>query len=229
MSGSRIAALVFSLTALISGPSWAGQPVWDPAEIAELAEKSAQMAVAVSRAAELLARVDDLSRTIGRFGALSSLDFARFKLVDALQGAGPEIGGLAANISGLGKVKITSVDDISTLVKKVTTLPAGDHQTTKAAEVLKALDDLHRKAVEDGFALAMQSRQTVSDAPARAALLVNQASTAHDLRSDTGANTAASLAVLEQLMSLKVMLASMVEMDATKKLKSAAPAATAQQ
>ncbi len=73
----------------IGTPAEAQDAVWDPEEIARLAEKSAKMAESLSRAVELLDNINDLSRTIGRFGALSNLDFTRFDALAGLTGAGP--------------------------------------------------------------------------------------------------------------------------------------------
>lgn len=219
------------MIALIALGSSAGlhaeEPVWDPEEIARLAEKSAQMAEALSRAVELLNNVNDLSRTIGRFGPLSNLDFTRFDTVEALKGAGPEIGGLAANIQGLGNVRIASFADATTFVNKLTTIPSGDNRTTSTGQIVQALANLQRKAAEDGFALATQTRESLTAAPQRAQLLVAQSSTAVNLRGDVGANTAATMAVLEQLASLKAMLGLMLEIQATRRLGPVVPAAAA--
>jgi hypothetical protein len=213
MTKSLRAALVllWSAISLLPNAAFAQVTVWDPEEIARLAEKSAQMAVALSRAVELLNSVNDLSRTIGRFGSLSNMDFGRLDMVEGLRGAGPEIGGIASNIAGLRQVKIASFDDARKIVQKLTSVPSGGDQVTKSAQVRQGLDALHRRALEDGYSLALHTRESLSIAPARAGLLAAEASAPIDLRGDIGANTAASLAVLEQLTSLKAMLAATLE------------------
>ncbi len=202
------------------GPAKAQQAVWDPEEIARLAEKSARMAEAMSRAVELLNNVNDLSRTIGRLGTLSNLDFSRFDTLAGLKGAGPEFGGLASNIGALQHAKITSFNEASAFVRQLTTIPPDAGRTTGAGQVRQALDALYRKALEDGYALSTHARESVSVAPQRAALLVAQASTTADLRGDVGANTAVTMAVLDQLGSLKASLASILEIQATQHLAS---------
>lgn len=219
---SRLLWLVLGvLVALhVNAPVQAQQAVWDPEEIARLAEKSARMAEALSRAVELLNNINDLSRTVGRFGALSNLDFTRFDVLEGLQGAGPEISGAASNITALQHVKITSFDDASAFVKKLLTVPSGNGQTTAAGQVGQALDVLYRKALEDGYALSTHTRESLSVAPQRADLLVAQASATADLRGDVGANTAAAMAVFDQLGGMKATLASILEIQATRRLAS---------
>jgi hypothetical protein len=191
---------------------------WDPEEVARLAEKSARMAEEISRVVELANSIDDLSRTLGRLGSLSNLDLTRFDVVEGMQGAGPEIGGLASNIAGLRNVRISSFNDASAFVRKLTTVPAGVGQVSGGGQLRQALDALHRKATEDGYVLSTHLRESLSVAPQRADLLVAQASAATDLRGDVGANTAAALAVLDQLSGMKIALASILEIQATGRL-----------
>lgn len=210
--------LLLALVLLAPSLALAQDAAWDPEEIARLSERSAKTASALSYAMELLAKVDDLSRRIGRFGTLSKLDFTRLGVVDGLRGAGPEIANptIASAASGAGK--IASFQDASAFVAKVATPAAGIPATSAAAQVRQRLAALHRRALEDGYALAMHTRESLSMAPSRAQLLVTQASSATDLRADLAADTAASMAVLEQLTSLKAMLASLLEIEATRKL-----------
>ncbi len=221
----RVIGFAILATAVIvpRGPVHTQELVWDPAEIAHLAEKSAEMAEALSRAVELLSSVNDLSRTVGRFGALSNLDFTHLDVVDGLQGAGPDIGGLASNIAGVEDVKVGSFDDASAFVIKLFAAPPGGARTTGAAQAGRVVEALYRTAVEDGFALSMHTRDGLSVAPLRAKLLVAQASATNDARGDAGADTAAALAVLEQLGSLKAMLASILEIQATAALRMQMP------
>lgn len=199
-------------------PANAQQAVWDPEEIARLAEKSARMAEAMSRAVELLNNINDLSRTIGRFGALSNLDFTRFDTLAGLKGAGPEIGSLASNIGASQHAKITSFSEASTFVHQLTSIPSGSSQVTGTGQVRQAFDALYRKALEDGYAFSTHARESASVAPQRAALLVAQASATADLRGDVGANTAVTMAVLDQLGSLKATLGSILEIQAVQRL-----------
>jgi hypothetical protein len=199
-------------------PAQAQVAVWDPEEIARLAEKSARMAEALSRAVELLNNIDVLSRTIGRFGPLPNLDFTHFDLLDGLKGAGPEISGFSTNITAAQHVKIDSFNDAKAFVDRLVTVPSDGYQITGVGQSRQALDSLYRKALEDGYALSMHTRASLSNAPQRARLLVAQASAATDLRGDVGANTASSLAIIDQLGSLKTMLASSLEILATRRL-----------
>lgn len=212
-------ALLFGAAFLVLGlseASHAQESVWDPEEIARLAQKSAQMAEALSRTVELLGEVNDLSRTMGRFGSLSSLDFSRFDLVEGMKGAGPEIGGVAATIAGAKPIH--SFEDASAFVKQLTTPPKDGDKTTKAHQILQALDGLSRKASEDGFALATHVRQALSLAPERAKQLTAEARTAGSLREDVTANSAAGLAVLEQLEQMKATLALVLEIQSIRRL-----------
>jgi hypothetical protein len=196
---------------LAVSPALADYPVWDAEEIAHLAQKSAKMAEALSVAVELLNNVNDLGRTVGRFGTLSTLDFAQFNAVAGLNGV------------GMNTTKITSLSDASALVGKLTTSPSGNNQTTEVGQIRQTMDSLYRKAQENGYALAEHTRESLSVAPQRAELLVGQASSPTDLRGDIGANTAAALAILEQMVSLKAMLALILEIEATGKLRQSAP------
>lgn len=226
----RLSTAVLCAILAVAAPAAHGQTAtWDPEEIARLSEKSAHMAEALSRAVEMLGKIDDLSRTIGRFGALSNLDFARLDVVDGLSGAGPQISGLAANVVGLQAVQIHSFADATAFIAKLTTVPSGPGQTTKYDQVRQALDALQRKAAEDGFALATHTRDSLALAPQRGGLLVSEAAATVDLRGDVGANTAANLAVLEQLASAKAILAVLLEIEASRKLGKFAPVAAAPQ
>lgn len=211
---------LFSLLVLVSPvPSaWAQQAVWDPEEIARLAEKSAQMSEALSRAVELFNNVDHLSRTIGRFGPLSNLDFARFDTLDGLKGAGPDLSALASNVATAGQMKISSFDDATAFVHKVMAAPSNTGQTTGAGQVRQSLDTLYRKALEDGYALSIHTRESVSVAPQRAKVLVAEAAASADLRGDVGANTAAGMAVLDQLGGLRAALAAILEIQTAGRL-----------
>ncbi|PKU22820.1 hypothetical protein [Telmatospirillum siberiense] len=218
-AGLSILCCLLSLSGIAGpAPAKAQQAVWDPEEIARLAEKSAQMSEALSRAVELLNNVDQLSRTIGRFGALSNLDFARFDTLEGLKGAGPEISGLASNIAAVRQMKISSFDDASTFVHKLLAVPSDTSPTTGAGQVRQALDSLYRKALEDGYTLSTHTRETVSVAPQRAKVLVAEASASADLRGDVGANTAAAMAVLDQMGSLKAALAAILEIQSAGRL-----------
>lgn len=224
----KLGRMLLPLIFLAAGPgvcpaAHSQQPVWDPEEIARLSETSAQMAEALSRAVELLNNIDQLSRTIGRFGPLSNLDFARFDTLDGLKGAGPQISGLAANIGAFRQVKISSFDDASVFVKKVLAVPPGSSSaTTGGGQVRQALDVLYRKAAEDGYALSTQTRETLSIAPERAKILVAESAASVDLRGDVGANTAAAMAVFDQMGGLKAILAAILEIQSIRRL--AAPA-----
>lgn len=199
-------------------PVQAQVTVWDSEEIARLAEKSARMAEALSRAVELLNNINDLSRTIGRFGALPNLDFTYFEGGGGLKGLGSEVSGLASNIAVLQHVEIASFSDAAAFVNKLTTMPSNGNQATSAGQIRQALDALNRLALEDGYALATHTRENLSVAPQQAASLVAQASAAADLRGDVGANTAAAMAVLDQLVGIKAALASILEVQATQRL-----------
>ena len=196
--GPLCLCLVLAAALLRPSPAPAQDAVWDPEEVARLAEQSAKMADALSRAVELLGAVDQLARTIGRFGTVSTVDFTRFGTVDGLRGMS------------------LSTENPASFVAKITMPPPG---ASGAAQIRQDLDALHRSAIEDGYALAMQARGSVSVAPSRAELLVAQASSTTDLRGDAAANTAVSLAVLEQLVALKAMLASLLEIEASGRLR----------
>jgi len=216
----RLMSFVFGLLVYFScgAPAQAQVAVWDPEEIARLAEKSANMAEALSHAVELLNNINDLSRTIGRFGGLPTLDFTHFDMLEGGRGAGPEIGGLISNISVLQDVKIASFNDASSFVKTLTTVPSGGRSVTNAGQIRQALDILHRQAIEDGYALSMLTREGLSVAPKRVSLLVAQASASVDLRGDVGANTAVAMAVLDQLGGMRATLASLLEIQTTRRL-----------
>lgn len=210
--------LLLAVLLIAPSPALAQDAAWDPEEIAHLSERTAKTAEALSRAVELLGKVDDLSRRIGRSGTLSKLDFTRLGVVDGLRGAGPQITNPAFASAASGAIKISSFQDASAFVAMVASPAAGISATSAAAQVRQGLDALYRKALEDGYALAMHSRESLSTAPSRAQLLVTQAASAADLRADLAADTAASMAVLDQLTSLKAMLASLLEIEATRKL-----------
>ncbi len=125
---------------------------------------------------------------------------------------------MTSNITALQQVKISSFRDATAFVGKLLSPPANAGQVTASGEVKQALDALYRKALEDGYALATHTRETVSVAPQRAALLVAEASATADFRGDVGANTATAMAVLDQLGGLKATLASILEIQATRRL-----------
>ena len=204
-------------------PSHAQEMVWDPAEIAHLAETSAEMAETLSRAVELLDRINELSRTVGRSAALSALGFTHFDVLRDLQGASLQAGGLAPRIGRLTSAGTPDVDDVVGVVRALVTIPPGGARATDAAQATRAVDALYRQAAEDGFTLSMEVRTSLSLAPERARLLVAQASAASDAREDVAADTAAALAVLEQLASVKAMLALILEIQATSALRRQIP------
>lgn len=211
---SRAVGLAAALMVTAS-PAFSQVPVWDPETIARMAQQSAQAALALSHAVALVNQVNQLTRTVGRFGSLANMDFGRFDLVEGFQGAGPQISGTVAAVSSLRTARISSFDDAKAFVQTLTTVPAGSNQTTRAADARQDLEAMHRHALEGGYALAVHLRESVSAAPERAKILAGGASAPLDLRGDIGANTATSLAVLEQLVSLKAALAFALEIEAS--------------
>ncbi|MTJ79746.1 MAG: hypothetical protein F8N37_01805 [Telmatospirillum sp.] len=208
-----VAACGLSL-ALFAGscrPATAQQLVWDPSEIALLAEKSAHMAEALSRAADLLDAVNELSRTVGRFGSLSTAGLWRFDLAEGLKGAGPEIGEIAGRVGGLRHARIRSYDDALALARTLTAPVAAHADVTTAGKVRQLVDTLRRKALEDGYALSLHAREGASTAPDRARILTDEAQASRDARGDVAADTAASLAVYEELCTVRTLLGSILE------------------
>jgi hypothetical protein len=200
--------------------------VWDPEEIARLAEKSARMAEATSHAVELVNNINELSRTIGRSGSLQNVDFTHFSVLDELNNIGPNFGAIPSNIPALQNVQIISFNDASAFVKKLTMMPSGGSSVSDSGQIRQASDFLYRKALEDGYALSMQTRVSLSVEPQRALSLVAQASATADLRGDIGANTASAIAVLDQLGGIKAMLASFLEIQTARRIAFSANATT---
>jgi hypothetical protein len=204
---------------VFGAPARAASPVWDAEEIARLTETSAKLSEGLSVAVELLNAIDDSARTIGRFGTLPTLDFTRFDATDGLRGTQPDIGGLSADVARLQSAEIASVAAATSFVGQLTAALAVNQGTSKAGQARQAIEALHKKALEDAYALAAYSRESVSMAPLRAGLLVGQASSSVDLRGDTAANTAVALALMEQVVSLRAMLAAILEIQATQVLR----------
>lgn len=63
----------------------------------------------------------------------------------------------------------------------------------------------------DNYAVALHHKQTAADASTRVSALANQARLATDLRQDTQANTSILLAILEELIGIRSLLAGQLE------------------
>jgi hypothetical protein len=182
-----------------SQPALGGQPVWDPEEIADLAQEAARMAEALSRATELLNDLNQLTRTVGRFGDLSVSTPWRFDIVDGLTGGFPDRGGSGS--AGAGQVARSP--DAAAL--------GGTTRATAAGSASATIDRLRRASLEDGYALAGHTRDMLGLSTDRARLLSRAAASAFDLRGDMAANSLVSLAVYEQLSTIHAMFASILE------------------
>jgi hypothetical protein len=202
----RLASMLVAGVLAASQPALAGQPVWDPEEIADLAQEAARMAEALSRATELLNDLNALTRTVGRFGTLSVPTPWRFDIVDALAGGFPDREGAG---SGGGGQTVRSPNAAAL---------GGTTRTTAAGAAKAAIDRLRRAALEDGYALAGHTRDMLGLSMDRARLLSQAASSAFDLRGDMAANTRVSLAVYEQLSSIHALFAAILEIRSLQRL-----------
>lgn len=176
-------AVAALLAVLWSSCSRAEEAVWDPVEIAKFSEESAQMSEVVLATVELLNQVNAMVGTVGRYGALSRLDFTRFDTSAALAGLVPTAGGFSSRMGSL---------------------PASA---------------VRKSAVQDGYALALHIRQSLTAAPVQGKVLASSAAASSDLRGDVAADTAAAVAGLNQLIRLRAMLASLLEIRASEQFR----------
>lgn len=186
MSRAAFPAAAFAALLVLARPAWPQAPevVWDPFEIARISEQAAKMSEVVLATIDLLNEMNAMAATVGRFGALSKLDFARFDGAAALSGLVPKPGGSAS-------------------------LPV--------AAVRMA-------AAEDGYALALHRRQSLTGAPTQSRTLAAAAAAATDLRGDLAADSATALAGLDQLIGLEATLAALLQVRAGDRLRMERPA-----
>ncbi|HIJ63195.1 MAG TPA: hypothetical protein HPQ04_10935 [Rhodospirillaceae bacterium] len=168
-------------TIAMARSAWPQAPeaVWDPLEIARISEQAAEMSDMVLATVDLLDQMNALAATVGRYGALSTLDFPRF---DA-----------SAVLSGLAE--------------------KSDRSTALPAAVLRTA------AAEDGYALALHRRQSLTAVSMRGKTLAAAAAAASDMRGDLAADNATALAGLDQLIGLEATLAAVLQIRAGDQLR----------
>lgn len=172
----------------LSAGLWTAAPraqdlVWDPFEIAKITEEAAQMSEAILATVELLNQTNALVSTVGRSGALSSLDFTRFDASGSLAGLVP---------------------------------PPPSPGAQPATGLRKA-------AAENGYALALHIRQNLAAAPLNGQVLASSAAASADLRGDLTADSAAALTGLDQLIGLRALLATLLEIRASEQFRLGQP------
>jgi hypothetical protein len=207
-------------TALLMPAAPAGaEAVWDPKEIARLAEEAAAAAEQLSHVVELLGSINDLGRTVGRFGDLAQLDFMHFDTTKALAGASPELSALAEAVPEVAGMRFDSWAESEANVRTILSLPAGRSASASERIALgQRLRAVRETAGEVSYAMALSARDGTALGGARTELLAAQAEAQVDARGDVGANTAASLAVFEQLVQTRALLAAIAELDALAEL-----------
>lgn len=166
----------------------AGEPVWDPTEIARIGEQAAQISLAFSAATDLQQQFNAL---LGAFGAAGT------------RGSPPS----AATMS---------LSALTTLPKAVASLSAADltaglsAQSPNSGQIQQGRLLRQQAALSsavDGLSLVQVVNQDLSQAASRAQTLSSQAAVAPDARADVQANSAVSLAVLAELTAIEALLA----------------------
>lgn len=218
-------ACALAVAAALAGTSLAAatparaEAVWDPEEIARLSETAAMTAEQLSHVVELLSTINDLGRTVGRFGQLSQLDFMRLDATAALSGAAPDLGFLAATVPDVASMRFSTLADADTAVRRILALPGDRPATASELTALRSrLDALGRSAAETGYAVALSTQDLLSVGATRTDMLATQAEAQMDARGDVGANTSVGLSVFEQLTQIQALLASIAEVEALDRL-----------
>jgi hypothetical protein len=177
-------------TALLSVPGggWAQQAVWDPAEIAQSAEKSARAAMALSLMVDSMAHLKGLSLAVGTKG-ISSAPLIGMGIGDGALGIGPG--------PGLPLPAQPSLATVATIASRSATARA-----------------LQQQVAWDGLALSLAESGAAATTANESVQLIAGSGSAADLRSDMAANSAAALAALRDIVTLKAMMAALLQMRA---------------
>ncbi len=185
---NSILHLLFS--ALI-GPVAVADPVWDPTEIAGMAQQAAQIALNLSQATELQLSLTRFSAALGDAGI-------RSMSVDDPTSQIGTLAGLAANLPKNG--------DSDSLWS-----PTQGQSATKLLQIEVQKQQMARSAAVDGLALAQMTNQTLTDLPHRADQLAEAAAQAQDLRADIEADSAVALSLLAESATAEALLALLLQ------------------
>jgi len=191
-----------ALAALSAGQPALADPVWDPTEIARMSQQAAQLATNLSTTIDTLRTFDKLSTQIGAMGPLIS--FAS-TAPTALK-----------SYAALQSVGMPMATDASALISAISRSATGLQQTRQLWQ------GAYQRVAAEGLAVSQVANQDAGSAVSRSKILADAASGAQDLRSDLHANSAAGLAVLQELGSVEAVLALLLEQQSLARLTSIA-------
>ncbi len=195
--------VVVTLSAVLPlGTPVKADPVWDPTEIARLSQQAAQLASNLATTVQTLQTFDKLVVQIGTMGARTSFSSTAPTML--------------ANYSSLQSAGMPAAADAITL------LSAGVSSATSQQQTRQIWRGACQKVAAEGMAVSQVARQDAGSAVSRSKTLSDAASATQDLRGDLQANSAAGLAVMQELGSVQAVLALLLEQQSLARLSSIA-------
>lgn len=188
-------SLAFPLAAL-------ADPVWDPTEIANLAQQASQLATNLSETINTLQTFQKLATQVGATGArpsFSSTAPASLAGYSTLQSAAMPAASDAAGLLSSGALTITQ------------------RQQTR-----RTWGGAYQTAASEGLSVSQVANHDAGTAVSRSKTLASGATGAQDLRGDLQANSAVGLALLSELGSVQAVLALLLEQQSLSRLSSIA-------
>lgn len=229
------AAAVAPLALVAAAPASAqGVPVIDPSNIAQTVKVVQNGVQQVQQLKQQVTQMTSMAKTIGQNGPLAiatdvlkkaGLDFANSEksplapyraampgLLDALPGT--EIGGSIGIASGLAQQAKTSIQSGREFALKAFYKP-GDATNAEIAQRQGVREAAMRDSVTSGYAMAVYTKNDLTQTEGRMKALSEGVSAAQDLRGDVQSNSAIALAQLQQLTVQNTLLAQLLEVQST--------------
>lgn len=180
--------LRFPLCFLPCFAACAADIVWDPTEIARLAEQAAQISLQYSALIDLQQTLGGLSTGLGPMGARGSDGAMGMAALASLRALAPPL----------------PLPDQAALASR---LPSTGRSAAQQNDNQVFWQQAARNAAADGIALSSVLRQGLASAMPQVQRVLSQAGSAPDLRGDVAANSAICLLVFADLAAVEAALA----------------------
>lgn len=234
------AAAAAPLAIALAAPASAqGIPVVDPGNIAQTVKVVQNGIQQVQQIKQQVTQMTTMAKTIGQNGPLAiakdvlakaGLDFANSEnsplapyraampgLLDALPGT--EIGGSIGIATGLAQQAKTSITSGREFALKAF-YKAGTATTEEIQQRQGIREAAMRDSVTSGYAMAVYTKNDLSQTEGRMKALSDGVQAAQDLRGDVQSNSAIALAQLQQLTVQNTLLAQLLEVQSTSNMAS---------
>lgn len=220
MKTYRIAAVVAAAIAIASmvRPAGAAMAVIDSSNLAKNAETAATTA---KQLVEIKNVLEAAKGILGGVGGKGNPIQSAFQMGSGgpggLLGVSYGTAGFYPKMDNLNLPKSLGVPNLSNVQgaiefvrRALEKVNPSDKFSTKA-EIAQRRGRVAYDSAFDNYAVALHHKQTAADASTRVSALASQARQATDLRQDTQANTSILLAILEELIGIRSLLAAQLE------------------